>query len=207
MHPNPIFRKADADKNIAFAQHRAFGALSINGTDGGPLIAHIPFKLSDDGSYLEAHLVRSNPIYRALENPASAVVAVSGGDGYISPDWYEVDDQVPTWNYVAVHLRGTLRRLPEQDLAGVLERLSDTMESRLLPKPIWKMDKVSDDVLTKMMRQIVPIAIDVTDIDGTWKLGQNKADAVREGAAAKLGQDGFGLGTDWIAKLMKDPPA
>jgi len=207
MHPNPIFRKVDAAKNIAFAQRRAFGSLAINGTDVGPLIAHIPFELSDDGSYLEAHLVRSNPIYRALKNPSQAVVAVSGGDGYISPDWYKIDDQVPTWNYVAVHLRGTLRRLPEQDLAGVLERLSNTMESKLLPKPVWKMDKVSDDAFTKMMRQIVPIAMDVTDIDGTWKLGQNKADAVRESAADKLEQDGFGLGSDWIADLMKDPPA
>ena len=117
-----------------------------------------------------------------------------------------VDDQVPTWNYVACHLRGRVRRLPDADLRGVLERLSDDMERRLLPKPIWKIDKVSDDVLSKMLRQIVPIAMDVDDLDGTWKLGQNKADTARLGASEQMRENGFGLGQDWIADLMKDPP-
>ena len=205
MHPNPIFRKADGKRIVDFARDRAFGALSING-DVGPLIAHIPFQLSEDGTYLEAHVVRSNPLYRAIENPVPAVMAVSGGDGYVSPDWYGVDDQVPTWNYVACHLRGRVRRLPDADLRGVLERLSDDMERRLLPKPIWKIDKVSDDVLSKMLRQIVPIAMDVDDLDGTWKLGQNKADTARLDASEQMRENGFGLGQDWIADLMKDPP-
>jgi transcriptional regulator len=205
MHPNPIFRKADGERIINFARDRAFGALSING-DAGPLIAHIPFQLSEDGTYLEAHVVRSNPLYRAIENRTSAVVAVSGGDGYVSPDWYGVDDQVPTWNSVACHLRGTVRRLPDADLRGVLERLSDDMERRLLPKPIWKIGKVSDDALSKMLRQIVPIAMDVDDLDGTWKLGQNKVEAARLGASDNMREAGFGLGQEWIADLMQDPP-
>jgi len=205
MHPNPVFRKADDQRIVEFTRMRGFGAVSING-DMGPLIAHIPFLLSKDGNYLEAHVVRSNPLYRALENPTRGVLAVSGGDGYVSPDWYGLDDQVPTWNYVAAHMRGTLRRLPDADLRGVLERLSDDMERRLLPKPIWKIDKVSDKALDKMLRQIVPIAMDVDDLDGTWKLGQNKPDAARISAADAMGNDGFGLGQDWIADLMKDPP-
>lgn len=205
MHPNPIFRKADDQRIIDFARDRAFGALSING-DYGPLIAHIPFQLSANGTHLEAHVVRSNPLYRALINSMPAVMAVSGGDGYVSPDWYGVNDQVPTWNYVAAHLRGTLRRLPEADLHGVLERLSDDMERRLLPKPIWKMDKVSDDALQKMLRQIVPIAMDVDDLDGTWKLGQNKPTQARVDAVGAMSRNGFGLGYDLVAGLMQDPP-
>jgi transcriptional regulator len=207
MHPNPAFRKTERDLKVAFAQDRSFGALSIN-AGNGPLIAHVPFQLSEDGKYLEAHLVRSNPIARALKNnPTRAVFAVSGGDGYISPDWYGVEDQVPTWNYVAVHLRGSLRLLPDADLRGVIERLSDAMEARLAPKPIWKIDKVSTDALAKMMRQIVPIAMDVDDIDGTWKLGQNKTDEARLGAAKALALGGFGLEYSYIADLMKNPPS
>jgi transcriptional regulator len=206
MHPNPIFRRTEERRNITFAQERGFGSVAIN-ADDGPLISHIPFRLSDDGSYLEAHLVRSNPIYRALEKPVSAVIAISGGDGYISPDWYQIDDQVPTWNYVAVHLRGTLRRLPASDLVGVLERLSNDMESRLLPKPIWTLDKVTDEPMSKMMRQIMPVAMDITDIEGTWKLSQNKSDDVRLRAADRLASDGFGLEKNTISELMRKPPA
>lgn len=206
MHPNPMFRKAEAAQNLAFAHDRSFGTLSIN-ADTGPLIAHVPYQLSADGSYLEAHLVRSNPIARALKEPQKAVVAVSGGDGYISPDWYGVDDQVPTWNYVAVHLRGSLRLLPDTELRGILERLSDAMEARLAPKPIWKIDKVSDAALTKMLRQIVPIAMNVESVDGTWKLAQNKPDKARLTAADAMAETGFGSEYGTIAKLMKNPPA
>ena len=205
MHPNPVFRKTEKAQNLAFVRDRSFGTLSIN-ADGGPLIAHIPFQLSEDGSYLEAHLVRSNPIARALKEPQKAVIAVSGGDGYISPDWYGVEDQVPTWNYVAVHLRGSLRLLPDDALRGILERLSGNMEARLLPKPIWKIDKVSDDALVKMMRQVVPVAIDISDIDGTWKLAQNKPEEVRLAAADALAETGFGMQQSLIAELMKNPP-
>ncbi len=205
MHPNPAFRKTEKAQNLEFVRERSFGALSIN-ADAGPLIAHVPFQLSADGRYLEAHLVRSNPIARALKEPQNAVIAVSGGDGYISPDWYGVADQVPTWNYVAVHLRGSLRLLPDTELRGILERLSDTMEARLAPKPIWKIDKVSDEALAKMIRQIVPIAMDVDDIESTWKLGQNKPDGARLGASEAMSETGFGLGYEYIADLMKNPP-
>ncbi len=202
MHPNPAFRKTEKAQNLAFARDRSFGALSIN-ADAGPLIAHVPFQLSEDGTYLEAHLVRSNPIARVLTEPQKAVFAVSGGDGYISPDWYGVENQVPTWNYLAVHLRGALRLLPDDELHGVLERLSEAMETRLSPKPIWKIDKVSKDALAKMMRQIVPVAMDVESVEGTWKLAQNKPDAARLAAGEALDQTGFGLGHQRIAGLMR----
>ena len=205
MHPNPVFRKTEKAQNLAFAHERSFGVLSVNGDDG-PLVAHIPFQLSTDGTYLEAHLVRSNPIARALKEQQKAVVAVSGGDGYISPDWYGMDDQVPTWNYVAVHLRGILRLLPDTELRGILERLSDNMETQLLPKPVWILDKVSDEALAKMMRQIVPIAMDVESVDGTWKLAQNKPDDARIAAANALAETGFGAEYGAIAALMKNPP-
>ena len=102
MHPNPAFRKTAADRNLAFARARGFGVLSVNGPDG-PLMAHVPFLLSDDGTMADLHLARSNAVI-AAGLPAQAILAVIGPDAYVSPDWYGVADQVPTWNYIAVHL-------------------------------------------------------------------------------------------------------
>jgi transcriptional regulator len=207
MHPDPAFRKSSREEDVDFARDRSFGSLSMNGEEG-PLLAHIPFQLSPDGNRLEAHLARSNQIARALrkKGPMAAVLAVSGGDGYISPDWYGVDDQVPTWNYLAVHLRGPLRLLPDSELRGILQRLSASMESRLAPKTPWTMDKMDGDTLTGMMRSIVPIAMDVEVIESTWKMTQNKADDVRERAASALSRSGFGMNWRWIAEKMKNPP-
>ena len=205
MHPNPAFRKADDTRNIAFARQRSFGVLAVN-ADMGPLLSHVPFQLSADGRRVELHLVRSNPIVGLLKaGDCDGVIAVQGPDAYISPDWYGLADQVPTWNYVAVHLRGRLRVLPDTALRGVLERLSASMETRLLPKPVWTLDKVSDDALAKMMRQIVPLEMDVRQIDGTWKLGQNKAEGagVRAGLAA---EGSFGGEVAQLAALMREPP-
>ena len=205
MHPNPAFRKADTARNIAFARERSFGILSLN-ADPEPLLSHIPFQLSPDGTRLEAHLVRSNPILKLLTHPRRAVLAVSGGDSYISPDWYGIEQQVPTWNYVAVHLRGMLHRLPDTDLHGILDRLSSDMETRLLPKPIWTLDKLTDETLAKMSRMIVPIAMEIEQIDGTWKLAQNKPTAAIDGAADGAEQAQIGAFISELAGLMRKPP-
>lgn len=204
MHPNPAFRQTPKERNIAFARRRAFGVLAVNAGDG-PLISHIPFQLSADGSAAEAHLVRSNPIVRLLEEPRQAVIAVSGGDAYISPDWYGSENQVPTWNYVAVHLRGTLERLDDQALHGILERLSADMENRLAPKKPWTIDKLDADIYARMQRQIVPVRLTIGTIDGTWKLSQNKPAAVRENAMDGLQRSTTaGAEVDDIIRLIGD---
>jgi len=205
MHPNPIYHSGDHAKDIAFARDRAFGALVLNG-DPTPMIGHVPFLLSADGSDADLHLVRSNPIARALKTPQPAVIAVNGPDGYISPDWYGIDDQVPTWNYVAVHLTGQLEQLPQDALLSLLDHQSDAFESRLLPKPAWKTDKMPDEAMARLMRMIVPCRLHITDIAATWKLAQNKPDAARHGAATGTQTAGFGQETGQLAGLMRTPP-
>lgn len=201
MHPNLAFRKTPEEKNIEFARKRCFGVLAVN-SEPSPLISHIPFQLSADGTYLEAHLVRSNPIVRLLNAPVEAVIAVSGGDAYISPDWYGVDNQVPTWNYVAVHLRGLLRPLGSEELRGILDRLSAHMEDQLRPKEPWTIEKMDQDFYSRMSRQIIPIAMEVREVQGTWKLSQNKSPEAREGAMTGAELDRIGSQVDEIVTLM-----
>ena len=205
MHPNPAFRKDDTACNLDFAHAQGFGMLSIN-AQPAPLLAHIPFLINRADCIAELHLVRSNPIARAVNRPTPAVIAVQGPHGYVSPDWYGLDDQVPTWNYIAVHLRGELRPLPSGELRRVIDALSDQHEQRLHPKPIWRSSKMDPAALDKMMRQIVPFAFDITAVDATWKLNQNKPDAARLGAADKIGESCNGMGLDQLADLMRDPP-
>lgn len=121
MHPNPAFRQASRDENLGFARSRGFGTLAVSAPEG-PLLSHVPFLLNGAGTAADLHLVRSNPILRLLDAPRPAVIAVQGPDGYVSPDWYGMPDQVPTWNYVAVHLRGTLEPLPQDALRDLLSR-------------------------------------------------------------------------------------
>lgn len=200
MHPNPAFRAEDRARHIEFARDRAFGVLAIS-DDGAPLISHVPFLLSEDGAVVDLHLVRSNPIVRMLHGPKEVRIAVQGPDGYVSPDWYGVADQVPTWNYVAVHLTGRLELRPQDELRDLLDRQSAFFEDRLLPKAPWVTGKMSDDALARMMRMIVPCRMQVEDIQGTWKLGQNKPEEARIAAADNV-PNGFGSETGQLAALM-----
>jgi transcriptional regulator len=102
---------------------------------------------------------------------------------------------------VAVHLTGQSRRLNHDALEPLLARLSNHFESQLHPKPIWTMEKMTDKIKTKMMRQIMPFRFEISELHSTWKLGQNKPEQVRLDAATALAEH-----VPVLAKLMKDPP-
>lgn len=207
MHPNPVFRTQDEAEALATARARGFGVITLAGP-GGPLAAHVPFVL-DDGTAagealrLEAHLMRSNPIARALrDGPLPALLIVSGPDGYVSPDWYGEADRVPTWNYVAVHLRGLLR-LAGTPMRDHLDRVSAAFESRL-PKPAWTAAKMTPEVLERMMRTILPVEMAIERVESTVKLNQNRTASARAGAIAAIEAGGTpGQETAALAALMR----
>ncbi len=184
MHPNPIFRREPESRARAFAASRGFGVLTM--ADGEDVLAaHIPFLLEQNR--VEAHLVRSNPIAKALRaGPRKARLIVSGPDGYISPDWYGEPDLVPTWNYVAVHLAGPVELIREDQLHGILERLSARFEAQLTPKPPWTHEKMTEGVMERMMRAIVPLKLKIETIESTFKLNQNRSASARLAAADNL---------------------
>lgn len=204
MHPNPIFRQTPDLQAINYAKENGFGLLSVAPEDAAPLISHIPFLLSPDGARAEFHLVRSNPIARSLKARAlPARLAVQGPHSYISPDWYGVPDQVPTWNYIAVHLVGEISLQPQEALHDLLDRQSALFEERLKPKMPWTTAKMTDSVLEKMLRQIVPCVMRMDEVQSTWKLNQNKPDAVRLAAADHVEGQGIGQEVALISALMR----
>jgi transcriptional regulator len=201
MHPNPIYRSEPEARNLAFLEERGFGALCVNGSYG-PLVSHVPFRLDSTGARAEMHLVRSNPIAR-LGEPVPALLAVTGPDAYISPDWYGIPDQVPTWNYLAVHLRGVLVPMEGDRLRAHLDWLSERFEADIPAKTPWTTAKMSGEAMERMMRQILPFELRVEKVDGTWKLGQNKPEAARQGAADGVEAYSPGSETALMAALMR----
>ncbi|MEM0924080.1 MAG: FMN-binding negative transcriptional regulator [Pseudomonadota bacterium] len=206
MHPNPAFRGETETRAREIAAARGFGVLTA-AREAEVLAAHIPFLLADQGERIEAHLVRSNPIARALaKGILRAKLIVSGPDGYISPDWYQVEDKVPTWNYVAVHLIGTLTLAPPDTLLDHLERLSARFEATL-PKPPWTHHKMSPGAMEKMMRQIVPVTMQIEALESTFKLNQNQPDPARARAADHLAEGATaGMETPALAAMMRAVP-
>lgn len=199
MHPNGAFRWDDRDAMRAFAAEIGFGMLFLTTADG-PRVAHVPFVFLDD-ERIGFHVARGNALAKHLDG-AEALFVINGPEGYISPDWYGIDDQVPTWNYVALELQGSVRKMDEAALIAQVDALSDNQEQRLAPKPVWTRAKMTDGHFDKMLRAIVGFELDVTAWRSTVKLGQNKLEEVRLAAA-----DGAeAAGNRAIAHLMRNLP-
>jgi transcriptional regulator len=178
MHPNRVFAWEDREAMLAFVADTAFATIAAE----GPVVVHAPVLVAGPDRLL-FHVSRGN---RAKLDGRRAIVSVLGPDAYISPDWYGTDDQVPTWNYLAVEAEGPLRRLDETELAILLDGLSAAHEARLAPKPAWTRAKMKPGRFEGMLKAIVSYELGIEALRGTRKLGQNKDEATRRAAAAGL---------------------
>lgn len=196
MHPNRRFHWDDRDALLAYVADVSFAHI-FAATPDGPRVAHAPVLVTRDG-HLRFHLARSNGLGRHLDG-ARAVVSIASPDAYISPDWYGSDDQVPTWNYLAVEVEGPVRQLPESDLVALLDDISATQEARLRPKTPWTRAKMTPGRFEAMLPGIHAFELSVEVLRGTDKMGQNKSASEIEGAAAGLAAAGRGD----VAALMR----
>ncbi|NOU04826.1 MAG: FMN-binding negative transcriptional regulator [Hyphomicrobiaceae bacterium] len=172
----PPFFKTDAASALEFAHARGFGTLVA--VDGQcPTAVRVPFIVEHDASgatRIECHVARANPIHKIITAAPSVLLTIDGPDAYISPDWYIAEDQVPTWNYVSVHIAGEARLLPTEQIRGHVDRLSARFEADLLPKKPWLTDKMTEPKLRAMLSAIQVIEIAVTTVEASRKLSQNK---------------------------------
>ena len=156
-----------------------FATLITNGKSG--LDAnHIPFELNpQDGKLgiLHSHVARSNPVWQDLVCGDEVLVVFKAGDAYVSPQWYpsilDHHKQVPTWNYMVAHARGRVTiHDDERYVRGLVARLTRTHEANQ-PEP-WKMGDGPADFIDMLLKAIVGIEIEVTQLVGKSKLSQNK---------------------------------
>lgn len=183
MHPNRTFHWEDRDAMLAFVADVSFAHI-FAATPDGPRVAHAPVVVTREG-HLRFHLARSNGLARHLDG-LTALASIAGPEAYISPDWYGTDDQVPTWNYMAVEAEGRVRRLGETELVALLDDLSANHEARLLPKKPWTRAKMTPGRFDGMLKAIEAYELEIEALRGTAKMGQNKSAAEMTGAAAGL---------------------
>lgn len=203
MYVNSAFKPEDAAA-WSFVRQRAFGILTVVGA-GGPIAVHAPLLVHDAQSppRLELHVARANPIHQVIGAGVPALVVVPGADAYISPDWYVSENQVPTWNYMAVHLTGTAHVLPKERTHAHVEALSLAHEARLAPKKPWSTSKMTERQLHMMLAAIVPLEIRVERIEAVFKLSQNKSVPDRHEAARMLDWRGS-PGEKAVSRAMLD---
>jgi transcriptional regulator len=200
MYEPPLHRQEDLDTVFALMAQHPLGLLVSHGPSG--LLANaVPFTRVDDGSrygLLRAHLARANPQWRELSG--EVLVVFQGAGHYITPSWYptkrETGKVVPTWNYVMVQARGTVRVDESPDwLRAQVEQLTGEREAGF-PTP-WAVGDAPEDYVAAQLRAIVGIEIAVSDLRAKWKASQNRPEADRAGVIA-------GLGADPMAEVVRE---
>ncbi len=203
MYTPPPF-KPDRAAGLAFAQARGFG-LACAWDGGKPIASPLPFYLeyADDGTPQALfHVARHNPLVRLADGTSSWLLAVTGADAYVSPNWYVSPDQVPTWLYQAVHLAGVVRPLSDDELALQIDTLSAKFENRLPPKKPWTSAKMTAGRLEAMKKAIVGLVMTVAEVEGSFKLNQHKSETDYAAVAGALGSQSE-AGAQQIAHLMR----
>lgn len=181
------FAQTEHQQLFDLIESYAFGLL-VTTSGNGPEAAHLPFMLNRTEHTLRCHVARANPIWQNLENNnnKNTLAIFTGPHAYVSPDWYQSAGLVPTWNYAAVHVYGQTRLLDKHELQQLLTDLSQQNEAQLLPKQPWLVDKVPTDQYEKMLRAIVGIEITITQLQGKWKLSQNRQPVDSQGVQQAL---------------------
>jgi transcriptional regulator len=173
----------------------AFGALVTLGQDG--LVAsHVPMLIDAEPApfgTVTGHIARANPQWRSIKPEISALAIFTGPNSYISPAWYPTKQQtgkvVPTWNYVAIHATGKLRFFDDADsLRRIVTRLTDTHEAERAER--WQVTDAPEAYIEAMLKAIVGFELTIAQLDGKWKMSQNRPAEDRAGVAEGLRQEG-----------------
>jgi transcriptional regulator len=166
------FRVRDHADAIAFMHANPF-AILVSSTDDGPFATHLPVFIRQFGEHLliRGHVAKANPHWRHLEQNPACMTIFHGAHAYISASNYTARENVPTWNYGAVHAYGNARVfVSPEELQGVLHNLIGTFE----PAYAEQWSSLGDTYRDRMLSHIVGFEISVTKLEPKFKLSQNR---------------------------------
>jgi transcriptional regulator len=199
----PSFDRIDDEDEIRRFVAAARSAEFVTaGPDGIPVATLLPIMWGNE--VVVAHMARANPQWKTITAGSPALLICSGAEAYISPSWYAAKAEhgrvVPTWNYSAVHLSGTVRVHEDRDwLRDVVTRLTGIHEDERSDP--WHLSDAPERYIEGQLSGIVGLEITVTRVEGKSKLSQNRSAADRRGVVEGL-LDETALGARQIAEAM-----
>ncbi len=172
MYIPPKYEQTDPAEVRQFLEQHAFGILvgQVNDRSWG---THIPLEVGEDAEgklFLEAHMARANPQWRHIHEGEEVLCIFQGPHAYISSSWY-LEEEVPTWDYIAVHVYGTLHYQEEEEVLRSLERLIDKYEKG--SKCPMGMNDFSKATL-RQVKGVVGFRIHITETQAAFKLSQGR---------------------------------
>ncbi|CAA6823177.1 MAG: Transcriptional regulator [uncultured Aureispira sp.] len=165
------FKLKDETQIRAYIRQYPFATL-ITAVDNYPIATHLPFILEEDEGqwYLLSHMAKANPQWKSLEEQ-QVLVVFQAPHAYISPSHYEKEENVPTWNYIAVHVYATVELLLENKQAiDLLEKTIAVFEKGFQGQ--W--ENLDEGYKNRLLQGIVAFRLKIQGVEAKEKLSQNK---------------------------------
>jgi transcriptional regulator len=189
MYIPESFEWRDREEIVGLIRSNPFGIVVSTAPDGLPIATHIPLLLETSPEWrIAGHLAKANPHAERLKLNVPTLVIFPGPHTYVSPSLYQSQPNVPTWNYLAVHLYGTVRIVDES--AAVVRHLSAMMQALDPDLEESNPETFDAEMLAHRARGIVAFELDVTRIDAKAKLSQNRSQADHEAVRLGLARSG-----------------
>ncbi|MFM2109617.1 MAG: hypothetical protein RLZZ372_541 [Pseudomonadota bacterium] len=194
MYTPASFGESDLRRIADFIDDHPLATL-VGVHDGKPVVDHLPFMrtgLLAAGSRLVAHVAKGNATWRQVEANQHWLLVFTGATAYVSPSLYPSKQQthevVPTYNYVSIHLAGTLRcsHAPDDKLRTV-EMLTNMMEAKRAEP--WSVNDAPSAYIERMLAGIVALEFTVGEIVAKTKASQNRSLPDQRGVLQGLAAD------------------
>lgn len=172
MYIPHTYKNENIEEVKTFLKQNSFGIL-INQVDGKPWATHIPLELDTDENgkdILVSHIAKANPQWKGFKNDTEVLCIFNGPHSYISSSWYK-EEEVPTWNYIAVHIYGLITILSEEEVLASMHKLVNKYEKGS-KNPI-AIDNLSDKTM-RQIKGVVGFKIEITNIQAAYKLSQGR---------------------------------
>jgi transcriptional regulator len=196
----PEYARIEVSGALAFIRANGF-AILVCQSPNGPVATHIPLRLFDSGGthLLRGHVARANPQWKHWKAGDKVLAIFPGPHTYVSSSWYD-HENVPTWNYQAVHVHGTIRLTnAEETLESLRELTSHYEKSSSHPVSV---DGMSEDFLKREVRGLVGFELRIEKVEGAFKLSQNRDAKNYQEIIRRLEERGDPASSD-VARAMK----
>ena len=175
MYSLPYFKESDPGEIMTFIREHPFAFLSGASATGLPVATQVPVFIEerDSSLFLTGHIMRQTDHHKAFAENAQVLCVFTGAHTYVSATWYSNPHQASTWNYMSVHVRGTLRFLDERGLIEVLKKTTlHFEEGNRDSSTIY--DNLPTTYIDRLLGAIIAFEIKVTDLQNVFKLSQNR---------------------------------
>ena len=199
MYIPKYYREEDRQKILAFLRQNNFPAI-VSFDSEKPVATHAVVEVTEDENgkmTIYSHISRANPQWKTFGSQEIMLI-FQGAHTYISPRWYN-HVNVPTWNYMMIHVYGKVRLLQGDELFELFSRLVRNHEANSQ----YRLESLPQDFVQKEIKGVVGFAIDVTRIDAGYKLSQNRNDEDHENIIRELEKRGDADSAK-VAKAMRE---